>query len=46
MLTEKKIDVKKLVTHRFPLEKSLEAFHVAKSGAGIKVIIDCRVPVP
>ena len=42
MIIEKKIDVKKLVTHRFPLEQALDAFEVAKSGAGIKVIIDCK----
>jgi L-iditol 2-dehydrogenase len=41
LLEEGKIDVKKLITHRFPLEKALDAFEVAKSGEGIKVIIDC-----
>ena len=41
LLQEGKIDVKKLVTHRFPLEKALDAFEMAKSGQGIKVIIDC-----
>jgi L-iditol 2-dehydrogenase len=44
MIQEKKIDVKKLVTHRFPLERTLDAFEVARSGAGIKVIIDCKSP--
>jgi len=41
LIREGRIDVKKLVTHRFRLEESLDAFEVAKSGAGIKVIIDC-----
>ena len=42
LLQEGKIDLKKLVTHRFPLEQTLEAFEVAKSGRGIKVVIDCQ----
>jgi len=42
LIQEGKIDVKKLVTHRFPLEKAIDAFEVAKSGQGIKVIIDCK----
>jgi len=39
-----KIDVKPLVTHRFPLEETLRAFETAKTGEGgaIKVIIDCE----
>jgi len=37
------VDVKPLITHHFPLEKSLDAFETARTGAGgaIKVIIDC-----
>ena len=31
----------KLITHRFPLEKALDAFEVVKKGEGIKVMIDC-----
>lgn len=42
LLQEGKIDLKKLVTHRYPLEKTLEAFEMAKSGQGIKVVIDCK----
>jgi L-iditol 2-dehydrogenase len=42
-LEEGKIDVKRLITHRFPLERALEAFEVAKSGQGIKVIIDFQM---
>lgn len=38
------VDVKPLVTHRFKLEESLQAFETARSGAGnaIKVIIQCH----
>ncbi|XP_064594476.1 sorbitol dehydrogenase-like [Liolophura sinensis] len=41
MVSSGKVDVKPLVTHHFPLEKTLDAFEAAKTGAGIKVIIDC-----
>lgn len=35
------VDVKKLITHNFDMEKTLEAFEVARTGAGgaIKVMI-------
>ncbi|MEM2690100.1 MAG: alcohol dehydrogenase catalytic domain-containing protein [Nitrososphaerota archaeon] len=33
------IDVKQLITHRFPLEKINEAFEVVKSRRGLKVIV-------
>lgn len=38
------VDVKPLVTHRYKLEESLQAFETARSGAGnaIKVIIQCH----
>ncbi|OXA62607.1 Sorbitol dehydrogenase [Folsomia candida] len=38
-----KVDVKKLITHRFKLEETLQAFETAKTGAGgaIKVMISC-----
>ena len=38
------IDVKPLITHRFPIERSVEAFEVARTGAGgaVKVMIKCR----
>jgi len=35
------IDVKPMITHRFKLEDTLAAFEMAKSGKGIKVMIDC-----
>lgn len=34
------VDVRSLVTHRFPLEKALEAFQVAKRREGLKVVIE------
>lgn len=38
-----KVDVKKLITHRFKIEETLKAFETAKTGAGgaIKVMISC-----
>lgn len=41
MLSCGKIDVKPLVTHRYRLEQILEAFEMAKSGQGVKVMINC-----
>lgn len=41
LIAEKRVDVKQLVTHRFKMDHALEAFEVAKSGVGIKVMIDC-----
>ncbi|XP_038640194.1 sorbitol dehydrogenase-like isoform X1 [Scyliorhinus canicula] len=41
MLASKRIDVKPLVTHRFPLEEALEAFETTKKGTGIKVMLKC-----
>jgi L-iditol 2-dehydrogenase len=34
------VDVRSLVTHRFPLVKAAEAFSVAQRRAGIKIIIE------
>jgi L-iditol 2-dehydrogenase len=34
------VDVRSLVTHRFPLEQSAEAFRVAQRREGLKIIID------
>lgn len=34
------VDVRSLVTHRFPLEQAAEAFHVAQRREGLKIIIE------
>jgi len=39
-----RIDLKPLMTHRFVLEQVVDAFEVAKSGQGIKVLIECHQP--
>jgi len=39
MLASKTLNTKPLVTHRFPLEKTGEAFETAKKGVGLKVMI-------
>lgn len=41
MLASKKVDVKPLVTHRFPLEQALEAFETTRKGLGVKVMLKC-----
>nr|XP_039252292.1 sorbitol dehydrogenase-like [Styela clava] len=41
MLASGQINVKPLVTHRFPLEKSQEAFEYTRDGKGIKVMLKC-----
>ncbi|KAL2300480.1 hypothetical protein Nmel_013361 [Mimus melanotis] len=41
LLASKQINVKPLVTHRFPLEKALEAFETTKRGEGVKVMLKC-----
>jgi L-iditol 2-dehydrogenase len=35
-----KVDVRSLVTHRFPLEKISEAFAVAQRREGLKVLVE------
>lgn len=39
MVASGKINVKPLVTHHFSMEETLEAYEVARKGAGIKVMI-------
>ena len=34
------VDVRTLVTHRFPLEKIVEAFGVAQRREGLKVMVE------
>ncbi|XP_066132675.1 sorbitol dehydrogenase isoform X1 [Saccopteryx bilineata] len=41
MLASNSVNVKSLVTHRFPLEKALEAFETSRKGLGLKVMIKC-----
>lgn len=41
MISTGRIDVKPLITHRFKLEQTLDAYHAAMEGNGIKVMIDC-----
>ncbi|KAL0188285.1 hypothetical protein M9458_015384, partial [Cirrhinus mrigala] len=36
MLASKKLNVKPLVTHRFPLEQALQAFETTHQGLGVK----------
>jgi len=40
LVAEGLVDVRSLVTHRFPLEKTLEAFGVAGRREGLKVIVE------
>jgi L-iditol 2-dehydrogenase len=35
-----RVDVRSLVTHRFPLERVAEAFAVAKRREGLKIIVE------
>lgn len=42
LIASRKVDVKPLITHRFPLEQAPEAFECAKKGAGIKILINCE----
>ncbi|XP_076465597.1 sorbitol dehydrogenase-like [Babylonia areolata] len=42
MVASGKVNVKPLVTHRFSLEQSLEAFEAAKRGEGVKIMISCQ----
>jgi L-iditol 2-dehydrogenase len=40
LVTEGKVDVEAIVSHRFPLEKSAEAFELALRRGGLKVVIE------
>jgi L-iditol 2-dehydrogenase len=40
LVSKSLVDVRSLVTHRFPLEQAAEAFRVAQRREGLKVIID------
>lgn len=41
MLASGKVNVKPLVTHRFPLEQAMQAFETTRQGMGIKVMLKC-----
>ena len=41
MIAGGKVNVKPLVTHRYTLEQTLEAFEAAKRGEGVKIMISC-----
>jgi L-iditol 2-dehydrogenase len=40
LVSKSLVDVRSLVTHRFPLEQAAEAFRVAQRREGLKVIIE------
>jgi L-iditol 2-dehydrogenase len=40
LVSQKRVDVRSLVTHRFPLEKTAEAFRMAERREGLKIIIE------
>lgn len=41
MLASGKVNVKPLVTHRFPLEQAVKAFETTRQGIGVKVMLKC-----
>lgn len=42
LLADNKVDLKPLITHRFPISKAVEAFNAVRSGENvIKVVIEC-----
>ena len=40
LIVKNKVDAKKIITHRFPLEEIVKAIEVASSGEGLKVVIE------
>jgi L-iditol 2-dehydrogenase len=38
-ISQGKIDAKKFITHKFPLDKIVEAIETAKSGRGLKIVV-------
>ena len=42
MIASGKVNVKPLVTHRYTLEQTIEAFEAAKRGEGVKIMISCE----
>ncbi|KAK3088525.1 hypothetical protein FSP39_020171 [Pinctada imbricata] len=41
MISMGRINVKPMITHHYKLEETIQAFNFAKSGQGVKVMIDC-----
>lgn len=41
MVASGKVNLKPMITHRFTLERSIEAFETAKRGEGVKIMISC-----
>lgn len=41
MVSSGKVNVKPLVTHRFPLEQAVQAFETTRQGIGVKVMLKC-----
>jgi L-iditol 2-dehydrogenase len=41
LVESRRVDVRSLVTHTFPLERSTEAFALASRREGLKVIVEC-----
>jgi len=41
LVTKGLVDVRSLVTHRFPLDQAIEAFKVAERREGLKVMVEC-----
>jgi L-iditol 2-dehydrogenase len=39
LIASKRVDIRRLISHSFEIGKGLEAFNLAKSGEGLKVII-------
>ena len=35
------VNAKQLITHRFPLERAMEAYNAALRREGVKIIVDC-----
>ncbi|XP_060767538.1 sorbitol dehydrogenase-like [Neoarius graeffei] len=41
MLASNRVNVKPLVSHRFPLEQAMQAFETNRQGTGIKIMLKC-----
>ena len=41
MISSGQVNVKPLITHRFPMEQAEDGFKVVRSGQGVKVMLKC-----